>query len=41
MFGLMETAKSTFNIEDYSLLQTSLETVFLQFTKYQKNSQGE
>lgn len=38
MFGYMENAKSIFNIEDYSLLQTTLEQVFLHFTKYQKGS---
>uniref|UniRef100_A0A336L4T4 CSON004232 protein n=1 Tax=Culicoides sonorensis TaxID=179676 RepID=A0A336L4T4_CULSO len=38
MFGYMENAKKIFNIEDYSLLQTTLEQVFLHFTKYQKGS---
>lgn len=41
MFGLMEIAKSTYNIEDYSLGQTSLEQVFLFFTKYQKLAEEE
>lgn len=36
MFGLMETAKHTLGIEDYSISQTSLEQVFLSFTKYQR-----
>ncbi|XP_062556229.1 phospholipid-transporting ATPase ABCA3-like [Armigeres subalbatus] len=36
MFGLMETAKKTLEIEDYALGQTSLEQVFLFFTKYQR-----
>lgn len=36
MFGLMETAKETLRIEDYSISQTSLEQVFLSFTKYQR-----
>jgi len=36
MFGLMETAKKSLNIEDYSISQTSLEQVFLSFTKYQR-----
>ncbi|XP_065074348.1 phospholipid-transporting ATPase ABCA3-like [Ochlerotatus camptorhynchus] len=36
MFGLMETAKRTLEIEDYALGQTSLEQVFLFFTKYQR-----
>lgn len=36
MFGLMETAKKTLHIEDYSISQTSLEQVFLSFTKFQR-----
>ncbi|XP_029725464.2 phospholipid-transporting ATPase ABCA3 [Aedes albopictus] len=36
MFGLMESNKDRLNIEDYALGQTSLEQVFLFFTKYQK-----
>lgn len=36
MFGLMEDAKERLNISDYSLGQTSLEQVFLFFTKYQR-----
>lgn len=36
MFGIMESAKEQFNIESYSLSQTSLEQVFLSFTKYQR-----
>lgn len=36
MFGRMENAKKTLNIEDYSFSQTSLEQVFLSFTKYQR-----
>ena len=36
MFGLMEEAKIRFQISDYSLGQTSLEQVFLFFTKYQR-----
>ncbi|XP_017768274.1 PREDICTED: ATP-binding cassette sub-family A member 3 [Nicrophorus vespilloides] len=35
MFGIMESAKIELNIEDYSIGQTSLEQVFLQFTKMQ------
>lgn len=35
MFGLMEDAKRQYNIEDYSLSQTTLEQVFLSFTKHQ------
>lgn len=37
MFGIMETGKEQFNIESYSLSQTSLEQVFLSFTKYQRD----
>ncbi|KAF5277493.1 hypothetical protein FQR65_LT03830 [Abscondita terminalis] len=36
MFGIMERAKHLLDIEDYSLGQSSLEQVFLSFTKYQK-----
>lgn len=36
MFGLMEDNKGKLSIEDYSLGQTSLEQVFLFFTKYQR-----
>ncbi|XP_069685343.1 phospholipid-transporting ATPase ABCA3-like isoform X4 [Periplaneta americana] len=36
MFGIMEKAKRELNIEDYSLGQTSLEQVFLTFTKKQR-----
>lgn len=39
MFGLMETAKNKFNIEDYSISQTSLEQVFLGFAKDQKDEE--
>lgn len=31
----MEAGKQTLDIEDYSISQTSLEQVFLSFTKYQ------
>lgn len=37
MFGLMESAKKSLNIEDYSISQTSLEQVFLSLTKYQRS----
>ncbi|XP_040176029.1 ATP-binding cassette sub-family A member 3-like [Anopheles arabiensis] len=36
MFGLMESSKQELEIEDYALGQTSLEQVFLFFTKYQR-----
>jgi len=38
MFQKMEVAKSQFNLEAYSVGQTSLEQVFLNFTKAQVNS---
>ncbi|CAH2106426.1 unnamed protein product [Euphydryas editha] len=37
MFGIMEQAKRELDVEDYSILQTSLEQIFLQFTKYQRD----
>ncbi|EFA12132.2 ATP-binding cassette sub-family A member 3-like Protein [Tribolium castaneum] len=36
MFGILEKGKKKLNIEDYSLGQTSLEQVFLSFTKLQR-----
>ena len=36
IFGKLEAAKSKLNIEDYSITQSSLEQVFLQFTKKQQ-----
>ncbi|XP_058065569.1 phospholipid-transporting ATPase ABCA3-like [Anopheles bellator] len=38
MFGLMEEAKRVLDIEDYALGQTSLEQVFLFFTKLQRET---
>lgn len=35
IFGLMEQAKVTFNIEDYSVSQTTLEQVFINFARSQ------
>lgn len=35
VFGTMEKAKAEFNIEDYSVHQTTLEQVFLAFTRGQ------
>ena len=35
IFGLMEQAKVTYNIEDYSVSQTTLEQVFLNFARSQ------
>ncbi|CAH4032670.1 unnamed protein product [Pieris brassicae] len=39
MFGIMERAKKSLPLEDYSILQTSLEQIFLQFTKYQQSKE--
>ncbi|XP_053684912.1 phospholipid-transporting ATPase ABCA3-like [Sabethes cyaneus] len=36
IFGIMESCKRTLNVEDYSIGQTSLEQVFLSFTKFQR-----
>ncbi|XP_053680207.1 phospholipid-transporting ATPase ABCA3-like [Anopheles nili] len=38
MFGIMENAKTVLDIEDYALGQTSLEQVFLFFTKFQRQT---
>ncbi|KAF9424045.1 hypothetical protein HW555_000754 [Spodoptera exigua] len=38
MFGVMERAKRDLEIEDYSISQTTLEQIFLQFTKYQRQA---
>lgn len=35
IFGIMERAKATFNIEDYSVSQTTLEQVFINFARAQ------
>ncbi|XP_045462662.1 phospholipid-transporting ATPase ABCA3-like isoform X2 [Harmonia axyridis] len=37
MFGILERGKKELNIEDYSLGQSSLEQVFLTFTKHQSH----
>lgn len=36
LFGIMEQAKKEFNIEDYSVSQTTLEQVFMNFTRAQR-----
>lgn len=36
LFGYMEKAKHEYNIEDYSISQTTLEQVFLNFTRSQR-----
>nr|QBP34375.1 ATP-binding cassette sub-family A2 [Trichoplusia ni] len=41
MFGIMERAKRDLEIEDYSISQTTLEQIFLQFTKYQRQEGDE
>uniref|UniRef100_A0A1B0DJU6 ABCA1-4-like C-terminal R2 regulatory domain-containing protein n=1 Tax=Phlebotomus papatasi TaxID=29031 RepID=A0A1B0DJU6_PHLPP len=41
MFGLMENAKENLKIESYSLSQTSLEQVFLSFTKKQREESAD
>ncbi|BFZ10796.1 hypothetical protein BsWGS_13835 [Bradybaena similaris] len=38
IFSLMEDIKQTFQLEDYSVHQTTLEQVFLSFTKRQKDN---
>ncbi|XP_049855750.1 phospholipid-transporting ATPase ABCA3 isoform X1 [Schistocerca gregaria] len=38
MFGIMEDVKLKFNIEDYSIGQTTLEQVFLSFARHQKEA---
>lgn len=38
MFGVMERAKQELEVEDYSISQTTLEQIFLQFTKYQREN---
>lgn len=37
MFGIMETAKRTLAIENYSLTQTTLEQIFLDFAQLQES----
>ncbi|XP_037074307.1 ATP-binding cassette sub-family A member 3-like [Pollicipes pollicipes] len=41
IFGMMERAKDRLNIEDYSVGQTTLEQVFLNFAKGQRPEDGE
>ena len=40
LFDVMEKARSQFPIEDYSVTQTTLEQVFLQFTRAQGNAEA-
>lgn len=37
VFGVMENAKDSLNIEDYAISQSSLESVVLMFVKEQAN----
>lgn len=37
MFGIMEAAKEELRIENYSLTQTTLEQIFLDFAQHQKS----
>lgn len=41
IFGMLEAAKSRLNIDDYSIGQSSLEQIFLSFTKNQRMSDNE
>ena len=41
IFGIMERAKERYNIEDYSVSQTTLEQVFLNFARAQVTPQEE
>lgn len=41
IFGVLESAKTRLNIDDYSIGQSSLEQIFLSFTKYQRVSDTE
>lgn len=41
IFGILESAKERLNIDDYSIGQSSLEQIFLSFTKYQRASDNE
>lgn len=41
IFGILEEAKTRLDIDDYSIGQSSLEQIFLSFTKYQRASDNE
>ena len=41
IFGILESAKERLNIDDYSIGQSSLEQVFLSFTKLQRSAENE
>ena len=38
LFGILERAKEEYNVEDYSISQTTLEQVFLNFTRAQRET---
>jgi len=40
LFGAMEIAKVKFELEDYSVSQTTLEQIFLDFTRTQVAEEG-
>jgi len=39
LFGAVELARSTYDIEDYSLTQTTLEQIFIRFARMQREPQ--
>ena len=39
LFGAVESARSTYNIEDYSISQTTLEEIFIGFAQMQREQQ--
>ena len=39
MFGVMERAKSEYEVEDYSVRQTTLEQIFIGFARLQRGQQ--
>ena len=41
VFAILGQAKDEFHIEDYSVSQTTLEQVFLNFARYQKEDERE
>lgn len=41
IFGILENNKTRLKIDDYSIGQSSLEQIFLSFTKYQRASDNE
>ena len=41
VFGIMERAKEDYNMDDYSVSQTTLEQVFLNFARHQRVEEAE